>query len=91
MEVGETWPPAVGRTGGREREEEERTLERREKSARAADFTGIETEREGETEDPFSEAIGASKIKYLLLSLLQTASTLLVLCIVFRPSRPSSS
>ena len=47
-------------------EGEERTLERREKSARAADFTGIDRETETETRDPFCEAIGASKIKYLL-------------------------
>ena len=68
VEVGETPPPAVGRRRGEERRGEERTLERREKSARAADFTGIDRERETETEtrDPFCEAIGASKIKYLL-------------------------
>ena len=57
--------------GKGEREREERTLERREKSARAADFTGTERHRargraRQRTEDPFCGAIGASKIKYLL-------------------------
>ena len=73
VEEGETPPAAVGRTaeGEGDRKREERTLERREKSARAADFTGTERHRargraRQRTEDPFCGAIGASKIKYLL-------------------------
>ena len=67
VEEGETPPAAVGRTAEREK----RTLGRREKSARAADFTGTERHRargraRQRTEDPFCGAIGASKIKYLL-------------------------
>ena len=47
VEEGETPPAAVGRTaeGEGDRKREERTLERREKSARAADFTGTERHR----------------------------------------------
>ena len=99
VEEGETPPAAVGRTaeGGREREREERTLERREKSARAADFTGTERHRArgraSETDDRGQRTPSAEQLVHQRSSICSLAPppaldflTVLALCRVSLPS-----